>query len=169
MASVGEQLRAAREKQGLSIPQVAERTKLRSDHVRALEEGNYDVFAAPVYVRGFVRSYASLLHLNVSGIIGDLESELGHSQHLQESTNLSKPPPAVVDLLMLQLSKVKWGITCVIAGTALILYISVIAYRSWRVHRTADPLAGLGPGLYQSANTNAGELLPMTPPAPSSR
>ena len=35
MASVGEQLKSAREKQGLSIPQIAERTKLRSDHVRA--------------------------------------------------------------------------------------------------------------------------------------
>src|SRR5215471_783335 len=60
MASVGEQLRAAREKQGLSLSEVVERTKLRTDHVVALEEGDYDVVAAPVYVRGFVRSYAAL-------------------------------------------------------------------------------------------------------------
>lgn len=162
MPSVGEQLRAAREKQGLSIPQIAERTKLRSDHVRALEEGNYDVFAAPVYVRGFVRSYASLLRLNVTGIIGDLELELGNSQHLQESTHLTKPPPALVDWLMLQLSKVKWGITCLVAGGALVIYLSIVGYRAWRVQRATDPLAGLGPGLYQSTDTNAGEMLPLS-------
>src|SRR4051812_2871416 len=118
MASVGEQLRQAREKQGLSITEVAERTKLRSDHVRALEEGNYDVFAAPVYVRGFVRSYAGLLHLHVPTVVTELEAELGNSLRLQESTHLSKPPPGFLDLLMLQLSKVKWGITLVLAGTA---------------------------------------------------
>ena len=75
MPSVGEQLRAAREKQGLSIPDVVERTKLRSDHVRALESGDYDVFASPVYVRGFVRSYANLLKLEVPPLMAELEGE----------------------------------------------------------------------------------------------
>jgi cytoskeleton protein RodZ len=164
MASVGEQLRLAREKQGLSISDVAERTKLRSDHVRALEEGNYDVFAAPVYVRGFVRSYAVLLRLNPSTVVNDLEAELGQSRRLQESTNLSKPPPGAVDLLMLQLSKVKWGITLSLVGTALVLYLVVVSYRAYRAHRAADPLATLGPGLYEPNETNAGEVLPLTPP-----
>ena len=163
MASVGEQLRLAREKQGLTISDVAERTKLRSDHIRALEEGNYDVFAAPVYVRGFVRSYAALLHLNSATVVNDLEAELGQSQRLQASTNLSKPPPSVVDMLMLQLSKVKWGITLSVAGTALVLYLSVVGYRAWRTHRATDPLAGLGPGLYEPAETNTGEVLPLNP------
>jgi cytoskeleton protein RodZ len=165
MSRVGEQLRAAREKQGLSISQVAERTKLRSDHVRALEEGNYDVFAAPVYVRGFVRSYATLLKLSAPAIMTELETELGQSAHLQESTHLSKPPPGVLDVLMLQLSKVRWGITLVLVGAALVLYVSVLGYRAWRHHRTSDPLAKLGPGLYQTIDTNLGEVLPLAPPA----
>ncbi len=165
MTSVGEQLKAAREKQGLSIAQVAERTKLRSDHVRALEEGDYDVFAAPVYVRGFVRSYAILLRLEPAGILTDLEAELGQSTRLQESTQFAKPAPTPVDLLMLQLSKVKWGITLLVTGVALVLYISVVSYRAWRVHRATDPLAGLGPGLYQPSSANVGEVLPLTAPA----
>src|ERR1051326_2026373 len=107
MASVGEQLRAARENQGLSLADIVERTKLRSDHVRALENGDYDVFAAPVYVRGFVRSYGNLVKLDVSALMADLEAELGHSRHLQESTQLTKPAASILDVLMLQLSKVK--------------------------------------------------------------
>ncbi len=162
MASVGEQLRAAREKQGLTLADVVERTKLRTDHVQALERGDYDVFAAPVYVRGFVRSYASLLRLNVPAIMAELEAELGHSQHLQESTHLSKPAPGALDRLMLQLSKVNWGITILVTFAALVLYLSIVGYRAWRTHKATDPLASLGPGLY-IANTNAGEVLPLAP------
>ncbi|MFO1500911.1 MAG: helix-turn-helix domain-containing protein [Verrucomicrobiota bacterium] len=165
MASVGEQLREAREKQGMTIAQVAERTKLRADHVRALEEGNYDVFAAPVYARGFVRSYASLLRLDVTAVLSALEAELGQSQRLQESTQFIKPATTFVDDLMLLLSKVKWGITLTVTGVALTLYIGVVSYRAWRTHKATDPLARLGPGLYQPARSNVGELLPLGPPA----
>lgn len=163
MASVGEQLRLAREKRGLAISQVAEFTKLRGDHVTALEQGNYDVFAAPVYVRGCVRSYATLLKLHVPGVLADLEAELGNSQRLRESTQLTKPVPGLVDLVMLQLSKVKWGITLLVAGTALVLYGGIVGYRAWRTYQVSDPLLHLGPGLYQSTDTNAGERLPLTP------
>jgi cytoskeletal protein RodZ len=166
MASVGEQLRTAREKQGLSVPDIAERTKLRSDHVRALEAGNYDVFAAPVYVRGFVRSYATLLKLDVQVVMTELEAELGQSTRLQESTQLTKPTPTLLDMLMLQLSKVKWGITLIVTGVALVLYLTIVGYRAWRTHRATDPLAELGPGFYQPPATNSGEMLPLAPPGP---
>jgi cytoskeleton protein RodZ len=160
MAGVGEQLRTAREKQGLSIADIVDQTKLRSDHVRALEEGNYDVFAAPVYVRGFVRSYASIVKLNIPALMAELEAELGRSERLQESTHLMKPAPGAVDLLMLQLSKVKWGITLLVTGAALVIYLSILGYRAWRTHQATDPLARLGPGLY-TADTNTGEVLPL--------
>jgi cytoskeleton protein RodZ len=165
MASVGQRLCAAREQQGLSVADIADRTKLRGDHVRALEQGNYDVFAAPVYVRGFVRSYAGILKLDVPSVLADLESELNNSDHLRGSTQFTKPPPTLVDVVMLQMSKVKWGITLMIAGVALVLYLSILGYRAWRIHDAADPLADLGPGLYQPADTNGGDLLPLTPPS----
>ena len=56
MSTVAEQLRQAREAQKLTIQELAEITKIRSDHIRALEEGNFNVFPAPVYIRGFVRT-----------------------------------------------------------------------------------------------------------------
>jgi hypothetical protein len=92
-----------------------------------------------------------------------LEDELGQSKHLQESTQLIKPAAGAVDLLMLQLSKVKWGITLLVAGTALVLYLGVLGYRTWRTHQAADPLAELGPGLY-NGGSNSGDVLPLAPP-----
>jgi cytoskeleton protein RodZ len=165
MASVGEQLRAAREKQGLSIADIAERTKLRCDQVQAIEDGDYHVFAARVYVRGIVRSYATLLRLQPAPVLADLDAELEHSERLQDSAQLTKRMPSLVDWLMLQLSKVKWGPTLLVVGLALALYLSIAGYRAWRTHQSRDPLADLGPGLYQSTDTNVGELLPLAPPS----
>ena len=64
MPSVPDRLREAREALGLDVYQVADITKIRTDHIRALEEGRFDAFAAPVYVRGFIRTYARLLRLD---------------------------------------------------------------------------------------------------------
>src|SRR5436309_15813117 len=84
MRTVAEQLRTAREARGLTVYQVAEITKIRTDHLRALEEGNYDGFSAPVYIRGFVRTYANLLRLDVPRLMTALEAELGRTERFNE-------------------------------------------------------------------------------------
>ena len=73
MSTVAEQLRAAREANKLTVEQVADMTKIRTDHVRALEEGNFSVFSAPVYIRGSVKNYATRLKLDVSAIMAELD------------------------------------------------------------------------------------------------
>ena len=76
MPSVGQQLRQAREAQKMDLHEIVDITKIRADHLRALEEGNYSVFSAPVYIRGFVRSYATLLKLDTAQILEELGHEL---------------------------------------------------------------------------------------------
>ena len=99
MSTVAEQLLLARESKSLSIYQVAEVTKIRTDHIRALEEGNFDVFSAPVYIRGFVRTYATLLKLDVSQIMATLDSELGRTEKFHEPPPLSDHSRGAVDFL----------------------------------------------------------------------
>ena len=91
MATVGEQLRRAREARNLTVEQVAEITKIRTDHVRALEEGNYDVFSAPVYIKGFVRTYSTLLKEDVPATMAALEAELGQTHRFAEAPALAAP------------------------------------------------------------------------------
>lgn len=69
MPTVAEQLRTAREARKLTVHEIADTTKIRTDHIRALEAGDYNVFTAPVYIRGFVRCYATLLRLNVPQVM----------------------------------------------------------------------------------------------------
>jgi cytoskeleton protein RodZ len=73
MPTVAEQLRLGREAMKMEVQQVAEATKLKSDQIRALEEGNYDYFTAPVYLRGSVRTYARLLKLDGPKLVAELD------------------------------------------------------------------------------------------------
>ena len=104
MPTVAEQLRLAREKQSLTIHQVAEHTKIRTDHIRALEEGNYDVFSAPVYIRGFTRSYATMLKLDAAAVIAVLDQELAQTTKFREHPKLMGESKGFLDFVMLQLS-----------------------------------------------------------------
>src|SRR5438552_16707417 len=105
MATVAEQLRRAREEQNLNVYQVAEITKIKTDHIRALEAGTYDSFSAPVYIRGFVRTYAKVLKLDETQVVSDLEAELGQTEKFREPPPLTNDPRGALDLLMLKLSR----------------------------------------------------------------
>ncbi|MBM3837517.1 MAG: hypothetical protein FJ398_06070 [Verrucomicrobia bacterium] len=164
MASVAEQLREAREKRKLTVCDVAAATKIRTDHVRAMEEGDYRVFAAAVYIKGFVRSYANLLKLDTSKVMADLDAELSATKEFSEPSSLAGSPRGLVDAVMLWASKLNWQLVIVLFGGALILALGFWSYRAWQRYQTADPLSGLGPGLYQPPRTNVGEVLPLPRP-----
>jgi cytoskeleton protein RodZ len=167
MATVAEQLRTGREARGLSVHQVAETTKMRTDHVRALEEGHYDAFTAPVYIRGFVRTYAKLLKLEEAVILETLDAELAQTEKFREHPSLTGQQRNPLDLLMLQLSRIPWRVVLPAAGVLVILGISIAIGRNAQQHRAADPLDGIEPGRYETARSTAGETLPLpSPPAP---
>jgi cytoskeletal protein RodZ len=168
MATVGEQLRMARETQNLAVHQVADWTKIRSDHIRALEEGNYSVFSAPVYIRGFVRTYATLLKLDPTVILQQLNQELAGTG--QSEPALVPPAGGVMDEAMFQFSKVIRRMALPIVVALVIVIGLLVTYFGWLRYRNKDPLEGVGPGLYQAPP--AGETLPLPkppaqPPAPT--
>jgi cytoskeletal protein RodZ len=163
MSSVGQQLREAREARGLTIQQVAEATKARADHVRALEEGNYKVFSAPVYIRGFIRTYGALVKLNVPPLLAQLDQELGTT--MSQAPALPGGEPTFLDRVMYYLSKINWRIALPVLGTALLFWVIYTGYKAWKGHSRRDPLAGVKPALYQPAKTNLDEqLLPLPTP-----
>lgn len=159
MPTVAEQLRQAREAQKLTIQELAEITKIRSDHIRALEEGNFNVFSAPVYIRGFVRTVSTILKMDVPQVMSNLEGELGQTVKFREPPPLTDQPKTIVDFVMLQLSKVNWRGGAVVVGGLVVIAIVVLGVAFARKARKSDPYAGLKPGVYQSSNS--GETLPL--------
>lgn len=162
MPTVAEQLRSAREERKLTIYQVAETTKIRTDHLRALEDGNFDVFVAPVYIRGFVRTYATILKLDVPQVMSALEGELARTEKFCEPPPLSRQPRGVLDFVTLLLAQVNWRKALLVLGGLIVLGTAVGFYFGWRHHRSRDPLAGLPPALYQSSVHNSGTIVPLT-------
>ena len=57
----GERLKAARERAGMSLTQVADQLRLSASVIEALEQGQYGVIGAQVFVRGYLRRYAELV------------------------------------------------------------------------------------------------------------
>lgn len=164
MSTVGEQLRTGREAQKLDVYKVAEATKIRTDHIRALEEGDYDRFTATVYIRGFVRTYATLLKLDVPKVMAALGAELGRTEKFAEPPSLSPVQRGPIDLVMLQLSRVNWPKTGV--GLAVLALLAVIAggAYTWQHYQKADPLSGLKPPRYQATQSVSGDTLPLPSP-----
>lgn len=60
---LGAILRSEREKKNINITDVANQLKINPRNLRAMEEGDVEALPHPAYVRGFIRSYATLLGL----------------------------------------------------------------------------------------------------------
>jgi cytoskeleton protein RodZ len=79
--SIGERLRAGRERAGLSIPAAAEKLHLDSKVIEALEADRFAELGASVYVRGHLRRYGDF--------VGESGVELVNSYTAREA----RPPP----------------------------------------------------------------------------
>lgn len=71
-ADAGTLLRAGREAAGLSVAAVAQQLKLAPRQIAALEESDFDKLPGRTFIRGFVRNYARLLHLDSDAVLSAL-------------------------------------------------------------------------------------------------
>ena len=161
MPTVAEQLRFAREAHGLTVHQVAEITKIKTEHIRALESGDYAVFAAPVYIRGFLRTYGRILRLDPDELASALETELSQAGYFQESGPAAPHKSGLVDDVMLQFSKVNWRLVLPLVTVALVLVAVILGYRWYTARQTRDPLSGVGSGQYEPKGPDPVESLPV--------
>jgi cytoskeleton protein RodZ len=74
MFEIGSALREARERKGLSFPQVEEATKIRARYIRALESEDFGVLPGATYTKGFLRAYADYLGLDGHLFIDEFNS-----------------------------------------------------------------------------------------------
>ncbi len=106
-------------------------------HIRALEEGNYSVFSAPVYIRGFVRTYATLLKLDTAQILEQLGRELADSG--QVDPMLTPPAQSILDVAMFQLSKFSHRMAWPAVGHGGVGLVIVGGYLLWMHYQQRGP------------------------------
>ena len=64
MGSVGEVFKQVREAKGLTLEEVASKTRIHPEFLKALEEGNFAKLPDQVFAKGFVRAYARSLGMD---------------------------------------------------------------------------------------------------------
>lgn len=85
---VGGRLRAARERRGASMRQIAEKTKIPVSALEALERNDISRLPGGIFSRAFVRSYAEAVGLDPDETIDDFAAQfpsdsaaVGHSRY----------------------------------------------------------------------------------------
>lgn len=75
MPSLGEILIAERRRQGKTLADVVEGTKIRSRLLDSLEQGRYEELPSPAYVKGYIQSYARYLEIPVEPLLEQYKRE----------------------------------------------------------------------------------------------
>ncbi|MDD3275952.1 MAG: helix-turn-helix domain-containing protein [Kiritimatiellales bacterium] len=97
MATLGQQLKAAREAKGASEHDAGLATKTLTKLIVAMEADDFSVMAAPMYAKGFIRLYADYLGLDPEPLIDEylLRHAPGQKPLMDENSQLqknSRPP-----------------------------------------------------------------------------
>jgi cytoskeleton protein RodZ len=128
--TVGEQLKAEREVQALTLPDLAARTRIPMRHLEAIEKSDFSALPGTTYTLGFARSYAQALGLDSAKISRDMREELaqgGHESYRAPTPNYEPTDPSRVPSKLLA-----W----VAAGIGILL---VAAYLLWRSYSISEP------------------------------
>jgi transcriptional regulator with XRE-family HTH domain len=75
--TVGNRLKQARKKKGLTLEEAESETKVRMKYLQAIESDNWQIFPNKIYVLGFVRRYARFIGLKEDDIVREFKREFG--------------------------------------------------------------------------------------------
>lgn len=118
----GVSLRNAREAAGLSTKEVADSLNLLVSNVEAIEANNYAHMNARIFVRGYIKSYARFLDLNVEELLRAADERLkgeredsDHATAVAQKRKLTITPVHIV-LAALLTAVLAWGLAHLLLG-----------------------------------------------------
>lgn len=93
METIGQQLRAARERKKITLEAAAQATKIKGEHLASLEANQFEDIEAPVYVKGFIKIYARFLGVEEKPLVDAYLRTVSVETSVQLSP--TPPPPPV--------------------------------------------------------------------------
>jgi cytoskeleton protein RodZ len=95
LLELGILLRKERERQGLSIRDIMDATKISRRNLSALEDGDVRALPHPVYLKGYVRNYAVLVGLDPEPLVAVVEAQHdGEGRYLPQAKPVAPAAPA---------------------------------------------------------------------------
>jgi len=92
-SAVGGVLRAARQRQGLTVEDVAVALRIRRPYIEAIENGRVSDLPAPAYAIGFVKTYAAALGLDQEEVARRWRVETGNAHARKPELSFPAPVP----------------------------------------------------------------------------
>ena len=128
--TIGARLKDARASKRLTLEQAERDTRISSHYLEALESGQYEVMPAPVYARGFMRSYADYLDMDPAEAVMAMPDSLPPPDGLEPIPGLRRTPSSKLPVLdrrlvvfffgvMLSIALVLWNAPSFGGGTGL--------------------------------------------------
>lgn len=114
--TVGADLKAARTRKGEEIDAISHVLKIRSEHLKSLEDGDIQALPGRAYAIGFLRSYAEYLGLDPAALVERFKAEIaGRGEPEEAAPSFSveerdrKLPQGWIVFVVLLLVAVIWG------------------------------------------------------------
>jgi len=131
MAGIGETLKEARERKGLTIAAVSQATKINPKVLSSLEAEEFDKMAGALYVKSFLRKYSEFLGLNSKELISSYLA-LNPQQSAPITNITAKSPKSLNTTRIIRM-------TFLILVGCVFLSIFFALSRLWITHKRAFP------------------------------
>jgi cytoskeletal protein RodZ len=150
--SIGETLAEARRQAGLTITQVAERTRIRESIIRGIEQGDFSACGGDFYARGHIRSIAGAVGLDSVPLIQEYDTEHGTPGSISAADVFEPSTPI----------KIRERRSPSLSMIVIVVLLGIIGYAGYHLvsshhHKSTDTAAG--------AATPAATTLRTTPKA----
>jgi hypothetical protein len=151
--TVGAVLAEKRSERGLTIEQASSATRIRAVHLSALESDEAELLPAPVYARGYLRTYATFLGLDPEPLVARLQPPARDTRRALGIGMISGRPRIVFTGPAL-------------AGVGLVLLASAFTFYAWRQIESDQRLGATLPPSQQAATPAITTPVPTPTPQP---
>jgi cytoskeletal protein RodZ len=124
---LGEKLAKKRISLGLDAKDIEKAIRIRASHIEAIETGHYNNLPPDVYVRGFVRNYATYLQLDANKVMKLYERERGLIENVRKA-KAGAPIVRPIDSPKLVITPKTITIASIVMGT-----LAILLYIGWQV------------------------------------
>ncbi len=135
----GQRLRRARELRGLTIKEVGQELNLSVRFIEAIEQDHYDLLPGVAFARGYMRSYARLLHLDENDVVNKFDQALDTRSN---DPGLTDENPVRI-LGKVQPARRWYGSKVLTYASLLVVVVMVGGAFLWSSRESYNPGAGL--------------------------
>ncbi len=129
---VGELLKEARLVRGKGLDEISDALKINKNYLKALEEGDWEVFKAEIYIKGFLKNYAKYLGIDEEKALSIYRRERNVDDEVKVLYHGQKD---VRDLNLRSFKLTKSSVIVISAVISLVLIIIFFAYQVFVVQQ----------------------------------